>query len=120
MQALRKKRPALAEDLSKVILHQDNAPAHRAHSTQVEIDLLGFELLPHPPYSPDLAPMDFAVFPFIKSLLRGQRFADFTDLQQAVIGIIRKMPQEQFRKIYDDWIKRSRKCVDLKGNYIEK
>ena len=68
-------------DLDRVILHQDNAPGHRAQSTQLEISLLGFETLEHPPYSPDLAPMDFRVFPEIKAQLRGKRFDSGMDLQ---------------------------------------
>ena len=46
----------------KVLLHQDNAPAHTSTSTVVAIAKLhelGFELLPHPPYFPDLASCDF-------------------------------------------------------------
>ena len=46
-------------DLERVILHQDNAPWHQAEYTQLEISLLGFDVLEHMPYSPDLAPMDF-------------------------------------------------------------
>jgi histone-lysine N-methyltransferase SETMAR len=65
-----------------VILHQDNAPAHTSQTIQLELDLLGFKCLKHPPYSPDLAPMDFAVFPYIKSFLRGQRFNDLPELRQ--------------------------------------
>jgi hypothetical protein len=61
VQALRKKRPYLVANLDQVILHQDNAPAHTSQKTQLELDLLGFECLKHPPYSPDLTPMDFAV-----------------------------------------------------------
>ena len=38
----------------------------------------------HPPYIPDLAPMDFAVFPYIKSFLRGMRFDNLSELRQAV------------------------------------
>lgn len=53
-------------DLEGVILHQDNAPGHRAESIQLEISLLGFDVLEHPSYSPDFAPMDFQVFPELK------------------------------------------------------
>lgn len=52
------------------IVTQD-APAHTASTTQLEIDVLGFQRLSHPPYIPDLAPMDFRVFPEVKSHLRG-------------------------------------------------
>jgi hypothetical protein len=54
VQALRKKRPYLAANLDQVILHQDNALAHTSQTTQLELDLLGFECLKHPSYSPDL------------------------------------------------------------------
>ena len=48
---------------------------------QLEISLLGFETLEHPPYSPDLAPMDFRFFSEIKALLRGRRFDSGLELQ---------------------------------------
>jgi histone-lysine N-methyltransferase SETMAR len=120
VQALRKKRPYLAANLDQVILHQDNAPAHTSQTTQLELDLLGFECLKHPPYSPDLAPMDFAVFPYIKSFLCGQRFDELPELRQEVINIILNMKTEQFEKIFDDWLKRCKKCVELNGDYVEK
>jgi hypothetical protein len=65
VQALRKKRPQLASSLDHVILHQDNAPAHTSQKTQLEIDLLEFQCLKHPPYSPDLAPMDLSEHNFV-------------------------------------------------------
>ncbi|CAG2217839.1 unnamed protein product [Mytilus edulis] len=120
VQALRKKRPYLAANIDQVILHQDNAPAHTSLKTSLEIDLLGFECLKHPPYILDLAPMDFAVFPHIKSFLHGQRFDDLPELRQEVMNIILKIKTEQFEKIFDDWVKRCKKCVALKGDYVEK
>ena len=81
-------RPQLASSLDHVELHQDNAPAHTSQKTQLEIDLLEFQCLKHPPYSPDLAPMDFAVFLYIKSFLRGMRFDNLSELRQAVTNVI--------------------------------
>ena len=102
VQALRKKRPYLAANLDQVILHKDNARAHTSQTAEIELDLLGFECLKNPPYSRDLAPMDFAVFPYIKSFLRGQRFDDLPELRQEVMNIILSMKTEQFEKIFDD------------------
>ena len=59
--AIRKKRPGVY--IESFIFHQDNAPAHRARETLLTIDFLGFERLGHAPYSPDLAPIDYAIFP---------------------------------------------------------
>ena len=44
----------------------DNAPAHRALATQKKLAYLGFQCLDHPPYSPDLAPSDYHLFPGLK------------------------------------------------------
>ena len=40
----------------KVLFHQDNAPCHKSLATMAKLNELSFEFLPHPPYSPDLAP----------------------------------------------------------------
>jgi len=54
---LKKKRPRLAR--KKVLFHQDNAPSHKSTFAMAKLHELGYELIPHPPYSPDLAPCDF-------------------------------------------------------------
>ena len=43
----------------KVLFHQDNAPCHKSLATMAKLNKLSFELLPHPPYSPDLALSDY-------------------------------------------------------------
>ena len=43
-----------------------NAPAHRALATQKKLAYLGFHSLVHPPYSPDLVPLDYRLFPGLK------------------------------------------------------
>lgn len=58
-------------------------PAHTAEQMQLAIELLGFEQLFHPSYSPDLVRMDFAVFPKFKSKLCGIKFNDFEELKRA-------------------------------------
>lgn len=103
-----------------MILHQDNAPAHTAATTSLEIQLLGFETLLHAPYSPDLAPMDFAVFPLIKSQLRGIKFRNFTELRTATLRIISGIESDWYSKVYDKWVDRQRKCVGCNGEYFEK
>jgi histone-lysine N-methyltransferase SETMAR len=58
--------------LTKMVLFvHDNAPAHRALETQKKLAYLGFQCLDHPPYSPDLAPLDYHVFPGLKKQLKG-------------------------------------------------
>ncbi|UYV75022.1 hypothetical protein LAZ67_12002126 [Cordylochernes scorpioides] len=52
----------------KIVYHQDNAPSHRSLQALAAIYDSGFELLPHAPYSPDLAPSDFHLFPHLKKI----------------------------------------------------
>jgi len=61
-----------------VLLLHDNAPAHTAGVATSVAAECGYELLPHPPYSPDLAPSDFYLFPLLKEHLRGSVIARVT------------------------------------------
>lgn len=106
--------------LDRIILHHDNAPGHRAESTHFEISLLGFELLEHPPYSPDLAPMDFRVFPELKASLRGIRFDSAEELTKQSQIIVSSITEDWYVETYNKWVSRHRKCVDIAGDYVEK
>jgi histone-lysine N-methyltransferase SETMAR len=64
---IRRKRPGqLARG---VLLHHNNARSHTARATQESIQELQWELLQHPPYSPDLAPSNFHLFGPLKPTL---------------------------------------------------
>ena len=54
-QAIEEKRPGLTK--KKIILHQNNARPHTSLLSMTKIRQLKYDLLPHPPYSPDLAPV---------------------------------------------------------------
>ncbi|UYV63100.1 hypothetical protein LAZ67_2003132 [Cordylochernes scorpioides] len=66
----------------KIVYHQDNAPSHRSLQAMAAIYDSGFELLPHAPYSPDLSPSDFHLFPHLKNSLSGIHFRTF----QVILG----------------------------------
>ena len=55
-----------AEVTEGILFLHDNAPAHRALASQKKLAYLGFQYLDHPPYSPDLAPSDYHLFPGLK------------------------------------------------------
>ena len=66
------KRPHLAK--KKALYHHDNAPAHSSMIAQAKLHEIKFEMVPQPPYSPDLSPSDFYLFPNLKRWLTGQQF----------------------------------------------
>jgi len=58
-----------------VLFLHNNAPAHQTLATQKKLAYLGFQCLDHPPYSPDLAPSDYHLFPGLKKQLKGRHFS---------------------------------------------
>jgi len=58
-----------------VLFLHDNAPAHRALASQKKQAYQGFQFLDHPPYSPDLTPSDYHLFPGLKKKLKGRHFS---------------------------------------------
>ena len=80
--AIRTKRRGLLS--KKVLLQHDNARPHVAKATIETINKLGFEVLEHPAYSPDLAPSDYHLFAPLKDALRGRKFSSDESVQKAV------------------------------------
>ena len=64
---LKEKRQSRGKVTKVVLFLHDNAPAQRALATQKKLTYLGFQCLDHPPYSPDLAPSAYHLFPGLKS-----------------------------------------------------
>jgi len=58
-----------------VLFLHDIAPVHRALGTQKKLAYLGFQCLDQPPYSPDLAPSDYHLFPGLKKQLKDRHFS---------------------------------------------
>ena len=85
--ALRKKRRHFLRN-PPIILH-DNARAHTAQAVAALFGRGNWEVLYHPPYSPDLSPCDFDLIPKMKEPLRGIRFRTVPEIRQAVDRSIR-------------------------------
>lgn len=80
--AIREKRPRKVR--KKILLLHDNAPVHKANVAQAALKDCGFVEIPHPPYSPDLAPSDYFLFPNLKKTLRGRKFSSDYEVQSVV------------------------------------
>ncbi len=115
---IRKKRPHLWAG-HQFLLHHDNASPHTAVFTLAFIGERDMEMVPHPPYSPDLAPCDFFMFPRLKAELRGRQFRRIPEMQEAVKIILRRIPAEEFQNCMNSlpicWMK----CIKAGGDYFE-
>ncbi|XP_076165329.1 histone-lysine N-methyltransferase SETMAR-like [Ptiloglossa arizonensis] len=81
--ALVEKRPSLA-NFKGVLFHHDNVRPHTARITVGKIKNFNWELLPHPPYSPDLAPIDYHLFRSMQHFLSGKNFNNCEDVKSAL------------------------------------
>jgi len=98
----------------------DNAPAHRALATQKKLAYLGFQCLDHPPYSPDLAPSDYHLFPGLKKQLKVRHFSSEAEVIAAAETWLDGQPSDFFflsglRKL-EQWAK---KCIEHRRDYVE-
>jgi len=75
-----------------------------------------FPVLPHPPYSPDLAACDFCLFPKLKSKLKGHHFGTMENIQKIVTNELHTLTENDLRYCYDQWEKRWNHCVTSQGS----
>lgn len=117
---IREKRPELISSagIHRWVLHQDNARPHTSAYTRQWLAAKGITVMEHPPYSPDLAPCDFWLFPKIKSDLRGTEYESEDQLKQAALASLSAIPKEQFPECYESWINRMKRCVEAEGHYL--
>ena len=74
-------------DISTRTMHRSTTPSLSDYLTKI-----GIKTVPHPPYSPDLAPCDFCLFP----KLRGYRYETIEEMKEAVTKLIDTLTQEDF------------------------
>ena len=76
---------------------------------------MGMKTVRHPPYSPDLAPCDFWLFP----KLRGCRFKTIEEMKAAVTKVIDTLTQDDFHGAFQKLLERYNKCIATGGDYFE-
>ena len=103
-----------------VLYHQDNAPAHKSAVAMAAIHNCGFELLDHPPYSPDLAPSDYHLFPNLKKSLAGSRYASDDEVMEATEAFLGAQDKAFFQAGIRALEHRWAKCIEREGDYVEK
>jgi histone-lysine N-methyltransferase SETMAR len=117
MRIFKEKRPITAQQ--DWFLHWDNAPVHSAAVVQDWLAARGVQVIEHPPYSPDLAPADFFLFPKVKSVLAGKTLTTQT-FKKEWEGAVRTLSAADFADAFQQWYRRCEKCVNIGGSYVEK
>jgi len=87
------------------MLHHDNVPAHASLLTCSYLAKHQTTIVPHPPYSPDLAPADFFLFPKLKTTLKGHRFQTTEESQENAIRELCTITESAFQEAFKQWKK---------------
>ena len=99
-----KRRPRTG--VHNIKLLHDNAPAHKSATVQEYQKESGLDVLDHPPYSPDLSPCDFWLFPRLKEMLAENRFESRCGIGSAVCQCLQHIPKEDYRAAFRKWVDR--------------
>jgi hypothetical protein len=73
----------------------------------------------HPPYSPDLAPCDFYLFPKVQNIKRGEHFVDAETIKRETTKFLKELTKEDMQHCFQEWEKRWTKCILSGGEYFE-
>jgi histone-lysine N-methyltransferase SETMAR len=118
LKLLREKRPVKWCNNSWA-LHHDNAPAHTLLLVRRFFPSMKMSHPPHHPYSPDLAPCDFFLFPKMKLKLKGQRFESSEEIQAELQDMTKMLTQSDFQQCFLSWKSHWDRCINSEEDYFE-
>jgi len=101
------------------MLHHDNVPPHASLLIRSYLAKYQTSVVPHPPYSPDLAPADFFLFPKLKTTLKGRCIKTIEEIQENAITELRAITESAFQETFEQWKKRWERCIASRGDYFE-
>ena len=102
----------------EVHLLHDNVRPHVASAVHRELETLGWTTVPHPPYSPDLAPSDYHLFRSLKNFVRDQQFTGVDHITSTLAEFFDSQPAEFWQRGIQSLPDRWRQVIDAQGEYI--
>ena len=111
-----KKRPS--KGWSGVHLLHDNASSHKYEVVKSFLASEKVKVLNHPPYSPDLSPCDFFLFPRLRKMLSGNKYMSRSSLGSAVYQCLQQIPKEDYVSAFSDWVEKITKMCYSKGGIL--
>ena len=94
-------------------------PAHASRLVQSFLVKPQITQVTQPPYSPDLVPWDFWLFPKLKSPLKGNRFQTMDEIQENTTGQLMEIRTNDFAEYFEPWKRLRENCVRSQGAYFE-
>lgn len=117
--ALSTRYPAIL-NRGRALLQHDNAPAHTSRIVKRKIqELEGIEVIPHPAYSPDLAPSDYHMFRSLSHFLQGRRFGSEEEVKNGIAEFFASKKPEWYRHGIEQLAERWLRVIESDGLYFE-
>ena len=116
--SLIKKRPSLVNRKEIFLLH-DNSKPHKSKITEETIEDLGWKELPHPPYSPGLAPSDFHLFRSLQMSLKDKKFEKDDDIKKHIVKFFESQDKSFYQKGIKKLSKKWQRTIDADGEYFD-
>ena len=114
LREFRRKRPALFKS-GQGHFYQDNTPVHNSILVTDYLTMMSINTVPRRPYSPDLAPCDFWLFP----KLRGSCYEIIEAMKEVVTKVTDTLTQEDFHGTFQKLLERYNKCIAVGGDNFE-
>ena len=114
---IRQKRSAMFA--AGVLILHDNARAQASGAVSEILEKYGWQVLPHLPYSPDMRPPDFDLFPKLKKPLHGKSFRSIEEASNEVTRVIRRINNVGILTRIQDLPNRWTAMIKHNGDYIE-
>ena len=73
----------------------------------------------YPPYSADLSPCNYFMFPKLKTAMKGAFYDDVLTIQSAVTQVLKNIRKTEFKKSMDKLVDLSKRCIESNGTYFE-
>lgn len=115
--AVLEKRPQLVRT-KNVVFHHDNASPHTALATKSKLEEFDWEVMQHPPYSPDIAPTDYHLFRSLQNHLNNQGFHSLEDVQKCLDTFFAGKTEKFYEKGIMTLPQRWKQVIDRHGKYL--
>ena len=115
----------LTENLGKrkvcasFVPYQLNAPPHKTKIVNEFFMKKRISLINHPPYSPDLSPCDYFLFPKLKTKIKEAFYDVIPAIQPVITEVLKNIPINDIKKSMHALVDRSKHCIESNGTYFE-
>jgi hypothetical protein len=102
----------------RLVVHLDNCSVHTSRASRDWLEEHDMRRMPQSPYSPDLAPSDFYLFPTVKEKLERIQVVDENQFSKSLQAILRGIDREELNRVFQAWVWRVQEINEGNEDYV--